>query len=299
MTDIFLTDIPQTQRERLRFIDFRLNFLGNLNRNDLIGRFGIKEAAATRDISAYREMRPENAGYDSVAKTYTKTQSFKSLFSYDSRQVLNTLASGIGDDAVIEQRALIPCETPNILTNPDVNILATLTNAIALKKGVKIKYLSLKSGDSEREIFPFTLIDNGLRWHIRAFDRKRERFSDFVLTRVTAAQLTDNHPLEHERRGADIQWNRIVELDLVPHPAREYGKAVELDYQMTDGVRNVKIRAAVAGYLLRLWNVDCSKDHGLEGAEYHLWLRNTLALYGVENARLAPGYVEETNASSI
>ncbi len=263
----------------------------------MISRFGIKEAAATRDIAAYREMRPENASYDSVAKTYTKAKSFRSLFSYDSRQVLSALASGFGDDAVIEQRALISCETPNILTNPDVDILATLTNAIALKRGIKIKYLSLKSGASEREIFPFTLVDNGLRWHIRAFDRKRERFSDFVLTRITYARITDNHPLESEKREADIQWNRIVELDLVPHPAREYGKAVELDYQMIQGVRNVKIRAAVAGYLLRLWNVDCSKDHSLEGAEYHLWLKNTLALYGVENARLAPGYVEENSTS--
>ena len=293
MTDTFLDDLPQTQRERLRFIDFRLNFLGTLNRNDLIGRFGIKEAAATRDIAAYREMRPENTGYDSIVKTYTKGKLFNPLFGYDSRQVLSTLATGVGDDTVIEQRGLISCETPTVLTNPDVGVLAILTNAIALRRGVKIAYLSLKSGASEREIFPFNLVDNGLRWHIRAFDRKRERFSDFVLTRITEARLTENHPLEHEHREADIQWNRIVELDLVPHPAREYGKAVELDYQMTEGVRHVKIRAAVAGYLLRLWNVDCSRDHSLEGAEYHLWLRNTLALYGVENARLAPGYQEE------
>ena len=56
----------------------------------------------------------------------------------------------------------------------------------------------------------------------------------------------------------------------VPHPNLKHKDAVELDYQMTEGVLKIKIRAAVAGYLMRLWNVDCSKDHSQEGNEYHL-----------------------------
>ena len=51
-----------------------------------------------------------------------------------------------------------------------------------------------------------------------------------------------------------------------------------------------RVRAAMAGYLLRRWNVDCTEDHGLKGTEYHLWLRNRQALYGVTNLVLAPGY---------
>lgn len=53
---------------------------------------------------------------------------------------------------------------------------------------------------------------------------------------------------------------------------------------------NVNVRAAVAGYVLRRWNVDCSEDHSLKGPEYHLWLKNWQALYGVENLVIAPGY---------
>ena len=47
--------------------------------------------------------------------------------------------------------------------------------------------------------------------------------------------------------------------------------------------------AAVAGYVLRRWNVNCSKDHKLEGAECHLWLSNPQALNGVKNLVLSPG----------
>ena len=64
---------------------------------------------------------------------------------------------------------------------------------------------------------------------------------------------------------------------------------------MVDGRLRINVRAAVAGYVLRHWNVDCTKDHSLEGPEYHLWLKNRQALYDVENLVIAPGYqvVEE------
>jgi hypothetical protein len=41
---------------------------------------------------------------------------------------------------------------------------------------------------------------------------------------------------------------------------------------------------------LRKWSVDCSLDHNLRGHEYRLWLKDHLAIYGVRNAVLAPGY---------
>ena len=50
-----LSSINQTQRERLFHIDFKLYFLGTVSRNDIVSRFGIKEAAATRDISLYKD----------------------------------------------------------------------------------------------------------------------------------------------------------------------------------------------------------------------------------------------------
>jgi len=48
--------------------------------------------------------------------------------------------------------------------------------------------------------------------------------------------------------------------------------------------------AAVAGDMLQRWSVDCSPDQRLKEEQYRLWLSDPLALYGVENAKLAPGY---------
>ena len=63
-----------------------------------------------------------------------------------------------------------------------------------------------------------------------------------------------------------------------------------MDYGMQGGVLRIKLRAATAGYILRQWGVDCSTDHSLRSHEYRLWLKDHLALYGVKNAILAPGY---------
>lgn len=84
---------------------------------------------------------------------------------------------------------------------------------------------------------------------------------------------------------------RFTELELVPHPANvQHPDTIEAEYGMENGVLKVRARAAMAGYLLRRWNVDCTEDHSLKGGEFHLWLRNRQALYGVTNLILAPGY---------
>jgi len=94
----------------------------------------------------------------------------------------------------------------------------------------------------------------------------------------------------------DIQWTRIVELELVPNQSRP--EITEMDYGMRNGVLRMKLRAATAGYILRKWRVDCSPDHCLRGPEYRLWLKDHLAIYGVKNAVLAPGYSITTKAGS-
>lgn len=283
-------DINQAQRERLSHIDFKACFLGTIGRSDLVTRFGIKEAAATRDITLYKDLAPENLEYDTKAKIYIRAHSFGPLFDYSPSQALAALAHGFGDDFVGKHKALIACETPAQLNNPDLENLSVLTRAIHQHKAVSLVYRSLSSGRSTREVVPFVLVDNGLRWHIRGYDRKRSRFSDFVITRISDPEIVEEAVKEHESREQDIQWNRIVELEIVPHPKLKHSKTIETDYAMENGVLKVNVRAAVAGYVLRRWNVDCSENHSLEGPENHLWLKNRQALYGVENLVIAPGY---------
>lgn len=285
-----LVDIGQPQQERLFHIDFKLRFLGTINRNDLVNRFGIKEAAATRDIALYKELAPNNITYDTKAKTYIGTEQFLPLFKYQGSQALSALCYGLGDDHVASSGSLITTESPTQLNFPNLDVLAEITRAIHQKKALVIDYRSLSSGLTQREMVPFALVDNGLRWHVRAYDRKRARFTDFVINRIVFAKLLSTKITKSETKESDIQWNRIVEMHIVPHPKLQYPETIEVEYGMTNGMLKIFVRAAVAGYVLRHWNIDCSPEHELQGAEFHLWLKNTPTLYGVENLAIAPGY---------
>jgi len=291
MSNDQLIDLAQSQRDRIAFVELRVRFIGEIRRQDLVSRFGIQAAAASRDLALYKDLAPTNIEYDSKGKAYTIGANFAPIFDFLPERVLTWLSQGFGDGEPMLLKPWVSCEIPSRLTEPYLEILASVTRAIHLQCPLKIEYFSVSSGKSVREIIPFALTDNGLRWHVRAFDRKSQEFRDFVITRIKQPVVMKGaEVLAHERSEQDIQWSRIVELELIPHPDQPYPEITEMDYAMNNGVLQVKLRAATAGYTLRKWNVDCSPDHSLLGHENRLWLKNHLALYGVRNALLAPGY---------
>jgi predicted DNA-binding transcriptional regulator YafY len=283
--------LSQAQRDRLAYIEQKLWFVGDIRRQDLVDRFGVQTAAATRDLTLYRELVPGNLTYDSRAKIYVMGLDFSPLFDFSPERILTWLSEGYGDGEPVSSRAGVVCDIPARLAQPALPILATVTRAIKQNQVLRIKYHSIGTGRSEREILPFALLDTGLRWHARGYDRKSGEFRDFVLTRIQEAAILPRSVVgAHEQPDQDVQWSRIVEVELVPHPDQPYPKVTEMDYGMHNGTLKMRLRAATAGYVLRKWSVDCSPNHSLRGAEYRLWLNDHLALYGVTNAVLAPGY---------
>jgi len=268
-----------------------VRFIGEIRRQDLVSRFGIQSAAATRDLALYKELASGNIDYDSKGKSYVLGPDFHPVFDFPPDRVLSWLTQSFGDGEPVRLKAWITSETPSRLTQPDLDVLASVTRAIHQECPLVIEYYSITSGRAEREIVPFALLDNGSRWHVRAFDRKSQEFRDFVITRIKNPVVMKGAKVQpHEQSNQDIQWTRIVELELVPHPDQPRPEITEMDYSMDSGVLRMKLRAATAGYILRQWSVDCSPDHSLRGHEYRLWLKDHLALYGVKNALLAPGY---------
>jgi hypothetical protein len=291
MSNEQLGDLTQPQRDRLAFVELRVRFIGEIRRQDLVTRFGIQTAAASRDLALYKELAPRNIDYDSKGKSYVLGPDFQPVFDFPPHRVLSWLTRGFGDGEPMRLKAWVASEGLLRLTPPDLDVLASVTRAIFQECPLGIEYHSISIGHTEREIVPFALIDNGLRWHVRAYDRKFEEFRDFAITRIKSPVLLKGAEVRaNERSDQDIQWTRIVELELVPHPDQPRPELTEMDYGMEGGVLRMKLRAATAGYILRQWSVDCSPDHSLHGHEYRLWLRDALALYGVENAKLAPGY---------
>jgi len=286
-----LKDLNQAQLERLAFIEFRLWFLGDVRRPDLIDRFGIAPAVATRDLASYRDIAPQNIAFNDSRKVYEPTSSFKPIFDHEPDRVLNALSRGFGEGIGRASTGFLACEFPLRLNQPSLPTLAVITRAIHQEKMVRLTYHSLSSGASKRELVPFALVDNGWRWHTRAYDRKSNEFRDLVITRMEKPVLIENDEIQaHEQPDQDNQWTRIVTLELVPHPAQPRAEIVARDFGMKNGSLILKVRAAIAGYVLQQWGVDCSATHCLDPNRYRLWLKDPLVLYGVQSAVLASGY---------
>jgi len=284
-----LSRLSQAQRERLFYIEVKSFFCGDLTRADIERRFGVKPAASARDLSSYKSLAPNNLSYNAALRNYEPTDRFYPVFEHSADRVLAWFRDGYGDSLDLKIQRTVPCEAASDLVRPDLETLAVLTRAIAGRKQVKVNYLSLTSGASTKSLSPLALADTGQRWHLRAYDCERERFADFSITRIVKAKpLEIDIPLD-QRIDADIQWARVVRLELAPHPGVEHPKAIEADYQMKDGMLVLDMRAPLVGYALRRWAVDCTLDHVLDPKVHHLFLKNPQTLYGVESASLAPG----------
>jgi hypothetical protein len=286
-----ISELSQSQQERLAHIDFTLYFKGEANRNSVTERFGVAPSLATQDFARYREFAPDNVVYDEKRRMHIKSPLFQPLFEYDVSRTLSTLSQGFGDGFMGNIKSVISCVSPFRLNKPDLSLVATISESICLKRPIRITYTSVDNGPSERVVVPHTIIDNGIRWHFRAFDRKNNGFRDFVITRVDSAVLESSEVFERETILEDKQWQRIVELEVIPHPSVKFPQTIMKDYGMVDGVLKIELRAPFVGYLLNLWQVDCSAEPDVNKyVGKQLALRNTQALYGVENAKLAQGY---------
>ncbi|MDU0355778.1 WYL domain-containing protein [Paraglaciecola aquimarina] len=289
-----LKEISFSQKQRLAYIDFKLLFTGHVTRSEVVRHFEKGLTSASSDINQYKELCPDNLKYDAKERKYFQTSAFKPLFNHDPRKTLVKLSNQITDGFDAIGDITFPVEAPSQLNIPDIFIVAKLIQAIINEKPVSVIYTSLSSGSGAREMVPHSIVDNGLRWHLRAFDRKSSSFRDFVLTRITKVTIKESPIDAGEGKIEDHQWTRMMPLQLVPHPHNvNHPTAIALDYGMDNGVLSINVRAAMVGYLLRRWNVDCTADAELVGAEYQLWLKNRQTLFGAENLAIAPGYVPE------
>ncbi len=150
MSNDQISDLTQPQRDRLAFVELRVRFIGEIRRQDLVSRFGIQSAAATRDLALYKDLAPGNIDYDSKGKTYVTGNDFRPVFDFPPERVLAWLSQGFGDGEPAQLKAWIASEIPSRITHPDLSTLACVTRAIHQRSPLKIRYHSISSGRSDR-----------------------------------------------------------------------------------------------------------------------------------------------------
>lgn len=243
--------LPWATRVRLAFIEEAAFWLNSVNRRDLVERFAISEQQASGDFTRYQELAPGNLVYDKSAKTYQPATDFTPrFFRPDSEELLSRLrltAEGIsGDHPLLGSLSLGVAPSPARPVDPET--LRVIIRAIREARQVSAHYVSFSQTDGRmRRIEPHALGYDGFRWHARARDADDGAFKDYVMGRLSGANLLG--PAEAPST-MDQDWHGWVTLTITPNPGLSPAqkKVIERDYGMRGGIADLKVRKALAYY---------------------------------------------------
>lgn len=143
---------------------------------------------------------------------------------------------------------------PDIVRNVDPRCLQRVLRAIRNRESIDILYQSL-TNSRWREIAPHALAFDGYRWHVRAWACDRNDFRDFVLSRIS--EIGDTGSANYDPSD-DVEWDTRIALQLYPHPGltTEQALAIQRDFDMIDGRREIEVRLSMAYYFIRRMNLD-------------------------------------------
>lgn len=274
-------DIKWATLQRLQYIEIMAFYTGVVTRSDVAKAFGISDAAATKDLKYYGQIAPDNLNYKHTVFGFVPGERFEAMFAdLSPAAVLPMIASnrvvagGPYLDELIYGISANRLPLPTRL--PDKTVLAQITRAIRQHKRLRVSYYSLTDRDSrsQRIIEPHSLVNTGLRWHVRAYSEETYDFRDFVLSRFVEAECLNEEAESSAQYDED--WTEVINLQLTPHPKLDEKKRASLlvDYDCKDELIEIQVRRALIGYLLQRLSVDTTANHSLNPNSYHLVLVN-------------------------
>jgi predicted DNA-binding transcriptional regulator YafY len=293
-------DVRWGVAQRFEFIEWRAYWAGRVNRSDLEERFGVSTPQASVDLRTYQEADPANLRYDPAEKTYLPTAEFRPDF------LRLTADRYLAQLNAILNHTIAPTDTwfgslpsaavmPAIVRSVEPLTLRSILRAIERRQEIDIHYQSLSSA-RWRTIAPHSLAFDGHRWHARAWCNERRQFRDFVLSRML--RVKSSRPSEVDPTN-DVEWNTLVELKIVPHPALDAQQqlAISHDYGMKDGILSIPTRIALAYYLIRRLNLDLDGDQ-ISPARQQIVLSNAVDVKDAEAAAKAESAARMRDALS-
>jgi hypothetical protein len=263
---------------RLAFIEERLFWLGEVNRMDLVRRFGVSMSQASGDIARYLALGPVGVTYDKSAKRYAAGAAFTPVLAPpNATRLLGELRLaelGIlsADDTTL---GMVPpfdaAPTPERAVDPLV--LRAVLRAIRDHAALDARYQSMSRPEPvRRTIEPHALAHDGFRWHARAFDRGTGQFRDFVLGRLSKPESAGE---AQSRPEDDADWRAFVTLVIAPHPGLTpaQSRAIAIDYGIRGASASLRVRRALLFYALRRLGLDVAPD-ARPPREQHIVLLN-------------------------
>lgn len=253
-----MKEIRWEQSYRYRLIEVISQWEGGINTKQLIESFGIGRQQASKDLQHYNTViNPGSLTYNPQLRRYQPSTTFSLVLTegtvdeYLTLLVQESFVTGLKVNSSTSEVLPLPIRA----VSPQ--IMRPLLQACREQKRLDVDYVSVNNPDREgRVIVPHTLVNNGLRWHVRAWCEKNNDYRDFVLSRFRGtAEILDS---SSQSIGLDKIWNEnvtiIIEPDIRLTP--EQKSVVEQDYGMQNGQMLVKTRGALVQYVLQQLQID-------------------------------------------
>ncbi len=248
--------LKEAVRRRWEFIEFCLSWEGSIGRKRLQDAFGISLQQATNDLNGYADLAPHNMTYDPRQKTYVPSESFSPhLIDDDPYEYLHHIESSIEGRSREEAWLGYSYKAAGVRMvqrQLSGDVLRAILRGIREQRVVSARYIALDASSpaQKKRIVPHALAFDGYRWHTRAYNIEKDRFSDYVLSRFKRAELKEEIS---DSIRPDPAWTETVDVHLMPNPRLDTDKqkGLEFEYQMKKGKLVLKVKKAMLFYYLR------------------------------------------------
>jgi len=195
------------KQQRYTIIELTVLFKGQLITKALTETFGISRAQASKDLAEYQDQYPANLEYDRKRMCYLPTNKFQPGFlPKNGDEMLRMFGQYTGSDSFFFFGESARSPSPIFVLSPlnrvmNWKVVCTLSQALHQKRKVRIAYQSLSSkGPTKRDIVPHTFVNNGYRWHFRAYCETRKSYRDYLPARIIGTPKLGNFS-EHGIEG--------------------------------------------------------------------------------------------------
>jgi predicted DNA-binding transcriptional regulator YafY len=276
-----MKEIKWDQALRFRLIEIIALWEGRLTTNHLCTAFQIGRQQASRDINSYQalfELPP--LVLDRSIKGYKPSKAFSPKFSQGTASEYLALLHRQKEMVEAFDYFELGHAESEIVSVPDRAvspvIVRSLIQAAREQRRVDIDYISLTTPRVlGRNIVPHTIVNDGFRWHVRAYCEHRKEYRDFVLSRFrNEPELLDRSSFGREN---DIDWNNTTVLEIIPNPylTETQQQIIADDYGMKNKTMVIEARNALVKYVVLRLNL-CLEDKLLKNnpEANHLTVRN-------------------------
>lgn len=224
---------------------------GRVSRSRLIAEYGLSPIRASEWLRDFRESFPEWVVWDSKLKADLATAK---AYADAERAAKSSQPSAI-DAMLVPYVPDAPGRPLSISWNfvhTSPRTFSRLNLAITDRQRVKFLYCSMNNPElHERTIEPHSLVRAGRRWHVRGYCLLRQDFRDFVLGRMSKAELLAQ-PSQVDT-SSDVAWLTVLKVRLIAHPRLSPAQQLVVRNEYFNGAsaRVESCRAALLNYMVQ------------------------------------------------